>query len=137
MMLRIREINGVPKEVTLKVKVRGGDKEITRIIDEDVDYNKSLFEQKLLNEEMLERLLEVGIKPQELEIITSLTTDRIEVEENNFLFVIDINFYSRFERAIVKDFGAWLCQISTNRSAKCLDNDWARIFEKNIAHQQV
>ena len=92
-VLRIREINGVPKEVTLKVRGKDGDKEITRIIN-NIDYSKSLFEQGLLSEEMLEALNNFNVSPLDIILITSLTTERIEVKEDDYLLVIDKNLYS-------------------------------------------
>ena len=52
-MLRIRKINGIAKEVTLKVKRENGDEEITRLITSTIDLNKTIYEQGLLNESML------------------------------------------------------------------------------------
>ena len=94
MMLRIREINGIAKEVTLKVKGDNGDQEITRLIKEQVDYNLSIFEQNLLNKEMLKILKENNVNPKEIGLITTLSTERIELIEDNCIYVLDKNYYN-------------------------------------------
>lgn len=94
MMLRIRIINGTPKEVTLKVKGDNGDQEITRIIKKKIDLSKSLFEQDLLNESMIRIFKKHNINPQNIRLITSLTTYRMEVFADNCLYVIDKNIYN-------------------------------------------
>ena len=94
MMLRIREINDEPKEVTLKVKGSDGDKEITRVITHPIDYSKTLLEQDLLNDEMLEVFIKANINPKDIILITSLLTERIEIEKEDHIIVIDKNYYS-------------------------------------------
>lgn len=94
MMLRIREINGEAKEITLKVKGDRGDKEITRVISSPIDYSKSLLDLNLLNEEMLSIFSSKNVNPKDLHIITDLTTERMEIKLDDHLIVIDKNYYS-------------------------------------------
>ena len=93
MMLRIRNVDGNKDEVTLKVKDINGDKEITREVDGIINYSESLFNQGLLNDEMLKKLEEKNINPQRINLLTSLFTNRIEVDEDGYILVIDKNQY--------------------------------------------
>lgn len=96
MVLRIREIitnDKSEKELTLKIKGENGDIEITHIIEDEIEY-QNLLSINIDSKDILEELSHRGIDPQKLKIITTLTTERIEVSFSNYLLVIDKNFYN-------------------------------------------
>lgn len=90
-VLRIREINNHDAELTLKVKGDNGDLEI----NERISYYKVaslLHSFKLDNKEINKEINKVTSKC--LKLITSLKTERIEIEFDDYLFVLDKNYYS-------------------------------------------
>lgn len=90
-MLRIRNTDDSNFEVTLKVKGEKGDLEINNpISNEEVNILIKRFSYQ--NEEITPLLYKVTNK--EIKYITSLKTERIEIEFDDFLFVLDKNYYS-------------------------------------------
>ena len=90
-VLRIREINDSDAELTLKVKGDNGDLEI----NESIAHNKVkelLHSFRLDNKEINKEINKVTNKV--LKLITSLKTERIEIEFDDYLFVLDKNYYS-------------------------------------------
>ena len=93
MVLRIREIDGLEKELTLKVKSEDGDIEITHNIESEEEYQK-LLSGNISNLEIEKEISSRGGDIKSLGIITTLTTERVEVEFDDHLLVIDKNFYN-------------------------------------------
>ena len=90
-MLRIRNINDKDYEITLKVKGDNGDLEINEpILESEVNncIKKFSCNKKLINEYINE------VTSKEIKYITSLKTERIEIPFNDYLFVLDKNYYS-------------------------------------------
>ncbi len=91
LMLRIRNTNDKDYEVTLKVKGEEGDLEINEPIStEEVDHLISHFDFK--NKKINKHIAKVTDK--EVKYLTSLKTERIEIEFEDYLFVLDKNYYS-------------------------------------------
>ena len=90
-MLRIRNTDDSNYEVTLKVKGENGDLEINDpISNEEVNhYIKSFAYQNIEITPLINKVTSKDIK-----YITSLKTERIEVEFDDYLFVLDKNYYS-------------------------------------------
>ena len=93
MVLRIREIDGLEKELTLKVKGEDGDIEITHNIESEEEYQK-LLSGNINNLEIEKEISSRDGDIKSLGIITTLTTERVEVEFDDHLLVIDKNFYN-------------------------------------------
>lgn len=90
-VLRIREINDNDAELTLKVKGDNGDLEI----NESIPHNKVkslIYSFKLDNEEIKNEINKITNKS--IKLVTSLKTERIEIEFDDYLFVLDKNYYS-------------------------------------------
>ena len=90
-MLRIRNINTNEYELTLKVKGDNGDLEINQPIT--LEEAKSLLEEFNINEGEIYNQLK-NIDHNTIRLITSLKTERIEIPFDDFLFVLDKNYYS-------------------------------------------
>ena len=93
MVLRIREIDGLEKELTLKVKGEDGDIEITHNIESEEEYQK-LLSGNISNLEIEKEVSNRGGDIKSLGVITTLTTERVEVKFDDHLLVIDKNFYN-------------------------------------------
>ena len=93
MVLRIREIDGLEKELTLKVKGEDGDIEITHNIESEEEYQK-LLSGNISNLDIEKEISSRGGDIKSLGVITTLTTERVEVEFDDHLLVIDKNFYN-------------------------------------------
>lgn len=92
MVLRIRTINDEKTELTLKIQEEKGCLEINQSLTSELkDINFEKIE--ITNKEILNRLKEINIKPGDLKLITSLKTERIEIQFPDYLFVIDKNYY--------------------------------------------
>ena len=93
MLLRIREIDDSEKELTLKIKERDGDIEITHNIESEEEYQK-LLSGNINNLDIEKEISSRGGDIKSLGVITTLTTERVEVEFDDHLLVIDKNFYN-------------------------------------------
>ena len=93
MVLRIREIDDLEKELTLKIKGEDGDIEITHNIESEEEYQK-LLSGNISNLEIEKEISSRGGDIKSLGVITTLTTERVEVEFDDHLLVIDKNFYN-------------------------------------------
>ena len=90
-MLRIRNINDKDFEMTLKVKGDKGDLEINHeVSNKEVD--KIIKKFYSVSEEISSHVNNVTNK--EIKYITSLKTERVEIEFEDYLFVLDKNYYS-------------------------------------------
>ena len=93
MVLRIREINDLEKELTLKIKGEDGDIEITHKIESEEEY-KRLLSGNIDNQEIEKEITNRGGDIKSLGVVATLTTERAEVEFDDHLLVIDKNFYN-------------------------------------------
>ena len=93
MVLRIREIDGLEKELTLKVKGENGDIEITHNIESEEEYQKFLSG-NISNSKIEKEIANRGGDINSLCVIATLVTERMEVEFDDHLLVIDKNFYN-------------------------------------------
>lgn len=90
-MLRIRSINGDEFELTLKVKGDKGDLEINEPLNKyEVD---NLKRKLVIDNEEINNIIKNDTN-KKIKYITSLKTKRIEIEFDNYLFVLDKNYYS-------------------------------------------
>ena len=92
-VLRIREIDDIEKELTLKVKLENGDEEITERNISDNDccrYLAGEIDAKQIVKELTMR----GVDVNDLRVVATLVTERLEVSFSNFLLVIDKNYYN-------------------------------------------
>ena len=93
MVLRLRHINNDKEELTLKIKGEGGDIEInyplskkeTMDLIDDIEIPDSVIRNKLV---------ELGVNLNSLEIVTTLFTERMEIDFPDHVFIIDKNFYN-------------------------------------------
>ena len=90
-MLRIRSINDDEFELTIKVKGDKGDLEINEPLNK-YEVNNLIRELVIGNEEINNIIKNDTNK--KIKYITSLNTKRIEIEFDNYLFVLDKNYYS-------------------------------------------
>ncbi|MCR4879724.1 MAG: CYTH domain-containing protein [Bacilli bacterium] len=91
LMLRIRNINEKDYEVTLKVKGKNGDLEINKpVLKKEVDHliKHFDFDNKAINKRILK------VTDKEVKYLTSLKTERVEIQFEDYLFVLDKNYYS-------------------------------------------
>ena len=93
MVLRIRDIDNKNKELTLKVKGESGDNEYTYPLDNEEEYLSLIKEMRIPYQKIIDILSEQGIDIKSLKIITKLVTERIEIPHEDYLFVIDKNYY--------------------------------------------
>lgn len=91
-VLRVRVINDVEKELTLKIQQEEGCLEINHILsskEEDKLFKNSIIEYPPI----LDELKKAGIDLSTIKLITDLKTERIEIEIEDYLFVLDKNYY--------------------------------------------
>lgn len=90
-MLRIRSINDDECELTLKVKGDKGDLEINEPLNKyEVD---NLIRKLVIDNEEINNIIKNDTN-KKIKYITSLKTKRIEIKFDNYLFVLDKNYYS-------------------------------------------
>lgn len=91
-MLRLRKIYGQGSELTIKIKGTSGDTEVTdklTKIQEDLLLSKNIFP----DAEVKSYLLSNGLNPLNLKIIAELHTKRMEVNIDDYQYVLDKNTY--------------------------------------------
>lgn len=91
-VLRIRTLDNGKKELTLKTKCNGYDKEINEDFSNE-DLMSFDTEKRIKSEEIILCLKQANIDPQELSLKGSLTTKRIEKDFGDYLLVLDKNIY--------------------------------------------
>ena len=92
MVLRVRTINGGTKELTLKIQTSDVCIEINHILTPEQE--KILYETgRIPNQPIRGMLLDNGVRLREIRYITTLKTERIEIKFDNYLFVLDKNYY--------------------------------------------
>ena len=92
MVLRIRKINHQKSELTLKIQKEEGCLEINHpltLIEESELLNSNVIPDLRI----IEELAAYNINPKDIKLITSLVTDRIEIQFDKYLLVIDKNEY--------------------------------------------
>jgi len=87
-VLRIRKVEN-NSELTLKIKQHDGDMEIT--ID---NINPKEPVQLLLSNKIKNEIEKIGVQSEDLQLVGELTTERIEVAFDTFLFVLDKNIFN-------------------------------------------
>ena len=91
-VLRTREINNDKYELTLKIQKENGCLEINHILT--LEEKKLLFDKgEIKSEAILDELKNYPIDLKDIKLITTLKTERIEIEFEDFLFVLDKNYY--------------------------------------------
>lgn len=92
MVLRIRQIDNKEDELTLKIKGEKGDIEITNKLEKEAAsalLNGKNIDFTNINSTLIDR----GVDIDKLHVITTLTTERIEINYPDYLLVIDKNMY--------------------------------------------
>ena len=93
MVLRLRKINDDKHELTLKIQEEKGCLEINHDLTLN-ELDNLLNCNQLCGNEILTKLLEVGVNPNDIKLITTLKTDRVEIPFEKYLLVIDKNYYN-------------------------------------------
>ena len=92
-VLRLRSVDDVKHELTLKIKGENGDVEINKPLTSNE--MESLLEQINISDvEIMKRLKDIEVDPANLKLVAKLKTERIEIQENDYLLVIDKNYYN-------------------------------------------
>ena len=114
-VLRVRNIDDKYFELTLKIKGVNGDKEI--------NYSLTSKEAGLLigkcdfnREEIAKEIKAYGLDTNDLKLITSLKTERLEIDDKKHLIVIDKNYYNN-----KVDFNIEVESTSKTLANQCLD----------------
>ena len=92
-VLRLREIDENKQELTLKIKADNGDIEINRPLTSK-ELHEMLNQINISDVEIIDRLKTIGVEPVDLKLVAKLKTERIEIEEDDYLFVIDKNHHN-------------------------------------------
>ena len=92
MVLRTRLISDSKYELTLKIKGENGDIELNYNLKIE-EYENLIHNMVIPNSVVLDKLKELNIDLNKLKLITTLKTDRLEIEYSKFLLVIDKNYY--------------------------------------------
>ena len=91
-VLRLRKINNSNSELTLKIQKENGCLEINHPLT--LNEENDLLEKMVIeDDEILKALKENRVELTKLNLITTLKTERIEIEFTDYLFVLDKNYY--------------------------------------------
>ena len=93
MVLRVRNINDQIYELTLKIKQENADVEINHPLTSN-EFNDIISNVNIPDSEVLVKINSLNIDVDRLKLITSLKTERIEIQFPEYLFVIDKNYYN-------------------------------------------
>lgn len=92
MVLRVRKINEDKKELTLKIQRPDVCIEINHNLTPEQE--KDLYENgRIPNQPIRGMLLDSAVRLRDIKYITTLKTERIEIPFENYLFVLDKNYY--------------------------------------------
>ena len=92
MVLRVRKINDDKKELTLKIQRTDVCIEINHNLTPEQE--KELYETgRISNQPIRGMLMDSAISLRNIKYITSLKTERMEIQYNNYLLVLDKNYY--------------------------------------------
>ena len=93
MVLRTRKINDDITELTFKIQLEKGCLEVNHNLT--LDEQKALFEKgEVKVPSIVEKLKENKVDIDHIKLITTLKTERIEIMFQDYLFVLDKNYYS-------------------------------------------
>ena len=92
-VLRLRTIDDNKRELTLKIKGDNGDIEINRPLTLN-EMNEIMEKANISDVEIINRIKELGVNLEDLKLVAKLKTERIEVQEIDYLLVIDKNYYN-------------------------------------------
>ena len=92
-VLRLREVDNNKNELTLKIRAENGDIEINRPLTSK-ELHDLLDQINISDEEIINRLKSIGVQLEDLKLVAKLKTERIEIQEDNYLFVIDKNYHN-------------------------------------------
>ena len=115
MVLRVRNINDQIYELTLKIKQENADVEINHPLTSN-EFNDIISNVNIPDSEVLVKINSLNIDVDRLKLITSLKTERIEIQFPEYLFVIDKNYYN--DRV---DFNLEVESTSKKRAKTCLN----------------
>ena len=93
MVLRARNIDDQIFELTLKIKQENGDIEVNHPLTSN-EFLDIIENKEIPDSEVLVLLNSKNIDLESIKLITSLKTERIEIEFPEYLFVIDKNYYN-------------------------------------------
>ena len=93
MVLRARNIDDQIFELTLKIKQENGDIEVNHPLTSN-EFLDIIKNEEIPDSEVLVLLNSKNIDLDRIKLITSLKTERIEIEFPEYLFVIDKNYYN-------------------------------------------
>ena len=93
MVLRARNINDQIFELTLKIKQENGDMEVNHPLT-STEFIDIIENEEIPDSEVLVLLKSKNIDLDRIKLITSLKTERIEIQFPEYLFVIDKNYYN-------------------------------------------
>ena len=113
-VLRVRNINDKFDELTLKIKEEKGDIEVTHQLtstEKNNLLNNIVFPSCKVKEELLKRKVDLT----KLKIVAILKTDRLEIEYEDHLFVLDKNHYNG-----ITDYNVEVESTSRNAAKKWL-----------------
>ena len=93
LVLRVRNVNDQIYELTLKIKQENADVEINHPLTSN-EFNDIISNVNIPDSEVLVKINSLNIDVDRLKLITSLKTERIEIQFPEYLFVIDKNYYN-------------------------------------------
>ena len=92
-VLRVRSIVNQGSELTLKIKEEKGDKEITDRLSYP-QFTSLINDNIFPNTPVCEEVIRLGRSLYEYKLLTKLETTRLEIQEDDYLVVIDKNNYN-------------------------------------------
>ena len=92
-VLRLRTIDRINHELTLKIKGDNGDIEINNPVNEE-EYKAIIKSEQISTPNILEELKKRKIDPKKLGVVAQLLTYRTEIDFGTYLLVIDKNQYN-------------------------------------------
>lgn len=93
LVLRVRNINDQIYELTLKIKQENADVEINHPLTSN-EFNDIISNVNIPDSEVLVKINSLNIDVDRLKLITTLKTERIEIQFPEYLFVVDKNYYN-------------------------------------------
>ena len=90
MVLRVREINEKEYELTLKIKGEECDLELNHSLTYDESQNINMVTAPEIIKELRARNVDIS----SLKLVSTLKTERLEVKYEDYLLVIDKNYYN-------------------------------------------
>ena len=91
-MLRVRSIDESKFELTLKIDKPEGCIEINHLLT-DKEKNELFIKGIIPKSNIKDKLEKMNIRPGDISLITNLKTERIEIDFEDYLFVLDKNYF--------------------------------------------